>query len=81
MAQEKLKQSGRNMKIKGKMNQHTENNKQNDLCAQRRRQSVWAAAQSDQSSLSVHDEETVGPKIPIGCTVKTDQTGQMPRLI
>ena len=52
-------------------------NQQNGMFAQRRRWSAWASAQSDQSS------QTVWRKLglPIERTVKTDQTGWMPRLI
>ena len=45
-------------------------------------------AQSDQPghlpsliSLRCPHEESLGPKLPIECTAKTDQTGQIPRLI
>ena len=55
-------------------------NQQSDLCAQQRLRSAWASAQSDQSHRCPH-EETLGPQLPIECTTKTDQTGQMPRLI
>ena len=55
-------------------------NQQNGMCAQRRPKSAWASTQSDQSLRCVH-EESFGPYLPIKHTVKTDQTGQMPRLI
>ena len=55
-------------------------NQQNDLCAQQTFISAWASTQSDQSLRCPH-EETLGPKLPIERTVKTDQTGQMPGLI
>ena len=42
-------------------------------------QIALASAQSDQSLRCPH-EERLGPRLP-KCTVKTDQTGQMPRLI
>ena len=48
-------------------------------CAQGRLRSAWASAQSDQSSLSAW--RNLGFLAPIKRTVKTDQTGQMPRLI
>ena len=41
---------------------------------------AWASAQFDQSLPSMH-EEALGPRLPINFTAKTDQTGQMPRLI
>ena len=50
------------------------------FCAQRRLRSAWASTQSDQSLRCPH-EETLGPQIQIERTVKTDQTGWMPRLI
>ena len=43
---------------------------ENGLCAQRRLISAWASAQSDQSLCCLH-EETLGPQLPIECTVKT----------
>ena len=46
------------------------------MCAQRRLWSASAFAQSEQSSLPVL--RSLGPKLPIKCTVKTDQTGRMP---
>ena len=42
--------------------------------------SSWASAQSDQSLRCSHGE-TLVPQLPTECTAKTDQTGQMPRLI
>ena len=33
------------------------------------------------SVFAVPHEETLGPKLPTECPVKTDQTGRMPRLI
>ena len=53
---------------------HDKNNK-NDTCVQRRLRS-----QSDQS-LRCPNEETLGPYLPIGHTVKTDQIRWMPWLI
>ena len=53
---------------------------QNGHCAQRRNESAWASAQSDQSLCCLH-EETMGPQLPIERTAKTDPTGRMPRLI
>ena len=50
-------------------------NQQNGMCAQRRLRS----AQADQSLRCPH-EESLGPKLPIERTAKTDQTGRMPRL-
>ena len=38
------------------------------------------SAQSDQSLLCLY-EETLGPKLSIGCTVKTDWTVQIARRI
>ena len=40
----------------------------------------WHCAQSDQSLRCPH-EESFGPELPTERTVKTDQTGRMPRLI
>ena len=45
-------------------------NKQNDLCAQRRLRSACASAQSDQSQ-PCPPEATLGPKLPIERTAKT----------
>ena len=45
-------------------------NQQNGMCAQRRLRSAWASAQSDQSLHCPH-EESLGPGLPIECTVKT----------
>ena len=50
------------------------------VCPAKRFRSAWASAQSDQSLRCLH-EETLGPWLPIERTAKTDQTGQMPRLI
>ena len=55
-------------------------NQQNGMCVQRRLRSAWASAQSDQGLRCPH-EEILGPSLPIERTVKTDQTGRMPRLI
>ena len=49
-------------------------NQQNDSCAQQRLGSAWAFAQSDQSLHCPH-EETLGPQLPIECTVKTGCPG------
>ena len=57
---------------------HDKTNKM--MCAQRRLRSAWASAQSDQSLPCVH-EESLGPKLPLKSTAKTDQTGWMTRLI
>ena len=54
-------------------------NQQNGICAQRRLRSARASAQSDQRLRCLHDE-SLGPSLPIEQTVKTDQTGRMPRL-
>ena len=51
-------------------------NQQNGMCAQQRLRSAWASTQSDQSLHCPHEA-----KLPIECTVKTDQTVWMPRLI
>ena len=53
-------------------------NQENDLCAQQRQISlgirpVW--------SVCCQHEESLGLQLPMECTEKTDQTGQMPRLI
>ena len=48
--------------------------------SQWRLRSAWASAQSYQSIHCQH-EDTLGPLLIIECTVKTDQTGRMPRLI
>ena len=40
------------------------------MCAQQRLRSAWASAQSDQSLRCPH-EESLGPYLPIECTVKT----------
>ena len=53
-------------------------NEQND-CTQWRLRSAWASAQTDH--LRCPHEESLGPKLPIEHTAKTDQTGRMPRLI
>ena len=45
-------------------------NKQNDLCAQRRLRSTWASAQSDQSQ-RCPPEAKLGPKLPTERTAKT----------
>ena len=50
------------------------------MCAQRRHRSAWASAQSDQSLCSVLNE-LLRTHTFFMRTVKTDQTGQMPRLI
>ena len=55
-------------------------NQQNDFSNQRRLRSAWASALSDQSLCCLH-EETLGPQLPIERTVKTDQNGQMLKLI
>ena len=55
-------------------------NQQNGLCPKWRLRSAWASAQSDQNLRCPH-EETLGPYLPIECTVKTDQTGRMFRLM
>ena len=47
------------------------------LCTKRRHRSAWTSAQSDQS-LRCPPEESLGPKLPIKRTAKTDQTGRMP---
>ena len=44
------------------------------VCTQRRLRSAWASTQSEQS-LRCPLEETLGPKLPIERTAKTDQTG------
>ena len=51
-------------------------NQQNDLCAQQRLRSAWASAQSDQSLRCALWTQAFFMQ-----TAKTDQTGQMPRLI
>ena len=50
------------------------------VCNQRRLRSAWASTQSDQGLRCPH-QETLGAELPIEHTAKTDQTGQMPRLI
>ena len=50
------------------------------MCAQWRLRSAWASTQSDQSLRCPH-EESLCPYLPTERTVKTDQTGRMPRLI
>ena len=55
-------------------------NRQNDLCTQRRLGSAWASAQSDQSSLSAWRK--FGSLATHKAHIKgSDQTGRMPRLI
>ena len=50
------------------------------MCTQQRLRSVWASPQSDQSLLSAW--RNFGSfELPIERIAKTDQTGQMPRLI
>ena len=51
-------------------------NQQNNLCAQWRLRSAWASTQSDQCLCCTHQVQ-----LTIERTAKTDQTGQMPRLI
>ena len=55
-------------------------NQQNDLCAQRRLNSAWASAQSDQSSLCTQ-WVTKDPRFLHADSEDSDQTGRMPRLI
>ena len=57
-----------------------EKKQQNGMCTQRRLRSAWASAHLDQSLRCPH-EESLGPKLPIECTAKTDQIGQTSRLI
>ena len=50
------------------------------MCAKRRLRSAWASAQSDQRLRCPH-EEALGAWLYLEHTAKTDQTGQMPKLI
>ena len=40
------------------------------MCTQRRLRSAWTSTQSDQSLRCLH-EESLGPPLPIECTVET----------
>ena len=55
-------------------------NLQNGLCAQQRHRSIWAFAQSDQSSLCAQWVATDSSFLHAD-SEDPDQTGQMPRLI
>ena len=55
-------------------------NKQNDLCAQRRLRSAWASAQTYQSSLCAQSVAK-DPMFLHADSEGSDQTGRMPRLI
>ena len=54
-------------------------NQQNSMCTQQRLRSAWASTQSDQSLLSAWRK--LGFLATQWANRKTDQTGQMPRLI
>ena len=43
-------------------------------------QIIWTSAKSDQNLRCPH-KKVLGPWLPIECTAKTDQMGQMPRLM
>ena len=72
---EPTEQQSKSVKLANKQNKKhnwaaTWQNKQSDLCAQRRLRSAWASVQSDQSLRCTH-EVTLGPQLPIECTAKT----------